>query len=287
MARIALITCARWPALFPGDAALAAALVRRGHVVEVAPWNGPEAGPPPVDLAVIRATWDYHEDLPAYRRWLHLARTTARRVVNAPALVEWNLDKRYLGTLAARGIRVPVWEEVALDSDRIARALDARGWDRAVLKPAIGASGVGVGVVERGRVAEALDGLRSLADRPFLLQEFVPEVVAGELAGVFLGGAYSHGLRRVPAPGEFRVNTRYGGTMEAAALDPATVAAMAAALGALPLPAVYARVDGVRQGEAFLVMEVEVNEPALGLHLVAGAAERFADALEACLESPA
>jgi hypothetical protein len=42
---------------------------------------------------------------------------------------------------------------------------------------------------------------------------------------------------------------------------------------------VYARIDGVVQGPRFVLMEVEVNEPGLGLDLVPGAADRFADAL--------
>jgi glutathione synthase/RimK-type ligase-like ATP-grasp enzyme len=51
-----------------------------------------------------------------------------------------------------------------------------------------------------------------------LVQEFLPEIAAGELAGVFFDGVFSHGLRRVPATGEFRINARYGGRMLAADL---------------------------------------------------------------------
>jgi hypothetical protein len=47
----------------------------------------------------------------------------------------------------------------------------------------------------------------------------------------------------------------------------------------------YARVDGVLRDGRFLLMEVEVNEPGLGLHLAPGAAERFATTLLARLPS--
>jgi hypothetical protein len=50
-----------------------------------------------------------------------------------------------------------------------------------------------------------------------------------------------------------------------------------------PLAPLYARVDGVLREGRFLLMEVEVNEPGLGLDLAPGSAERFADALLARL----
>jgi glutathione synthase/RimK-type ligase-like ATP-grasp enzyme len=96
---------------------------------------------------------------------------------------------------------------------------------------------------------------------------------------VFFDGVFSHGLLRRPAPGDFRVNWQYGGSMEATALDPAIVRDMAFVLALLPAPALYARVDGVAVDGRFVLMEVEVNEPGLGLDLVDGAAGRFAEAI--------
>jgi glutathione synthase/RimK-type ligase-like ATP-grasp enzyme len=116
-----------------------------------------------------------------------------------------------------------------------------------------------------------------------LVQEFVAGIEQGELAGVFFDGVFSHGLRRLPAPGEFRINAQYGGRMEAVTLPDDVVSVMIAVLGLLPAPALYARVDGLARDGRFTLMEVEVNEPGLGMHLAAGSAERFADALLARL----
>jgi glutathione synthase/RimK-type ligase-like ATP-grasp enzyme len=102
---------------------------------------------------------------------------------------------------------------------------------------------------------------------------------------VFFGGTFSHGLRRVPAAGEFRVNSQYGGRIEAVTLDDATIEAMRRVLAGLPSEPLYARIDGIRRGDQFLLMEVEVNEPGLGLHLAPGAADRFAAALVARLDA--
>ena len=163
-------------------------------------------------------------------------------------------------------------------------ALDALGLADAVMKPLIGASGFGVERVRRGGEAEALDRARSgTRTGRVLVQEFLPAVRDGEMAGVFFEGTFSHGLRRVPAPGEFRVNSQYGGRMEATRLPAATVDAMASVLALLPGRPLYARVDGVVTDDGFVVMEVEVNEPALGLDLAPGPADRFAAAILARL----
>jgi hypothetical protein len=283
METITLATCATWPALSVSDAQLASALRARGRTVEAAPWNGPlepfTRGP-----VVIRATWDYHEAPDAYLGWLD--RLDARRTFNAPSLVRWNLAKTHVLDLARRGAAVPRTLAVAAEPAAVAAALETLGLADAVIKPLIGASGVGVERVARGAEAAAL--ARATARKPIdrvLVQEFLPAIAEGELAGVFFDGAFSHALRRRPAAGEFRINAQYGGRMEPAALAAEIVAQMAAVLALVPDRPLYARVDGVIHGRRFVVMEVEVNEPALGLDLVPGAADRFADALLARLLS--
>jgi len=227
---------------------------------------------------VIRSTWDYHQALDDYRAWLD--RLDASRVFNTPDLVRWNLDKAYLIELGARGAPLPSSMVVDADTSALTNALDRLALTDAVIKPTVGASGVGVERIARGHVADTLARFRAASSaRRVLLQEFVPEVAAGELAGVFFGGALSHSLRRVPAAGEFRVNSQFGGRMEAAILDAATIETMSGVLSMLPSAPLYARIDGVVHEGRFMLMEVEVNEPGLGLHLSPGAGDRFAEAL--------
>ncbi len=274
---VTLATCVTWPAVGESDASLARALRARGCDVADASWNGPfepfTRGP-----VVIRSTWDYHQAPSRYLAWLE--RLDAARTFNAPSLIRWNVDKTYVLDLARRGARVPRALVADAEPSAIAGALEALGLRDAVIKPLIGASGFGVERVRRGEEAGALE--RATAAKPMarvLVQEFLPEIADGELAGVFFDGVFSHALRRVPARGEFRINSQYGGRMEPATIGADVVAQMADVLARLPEPGLYARVDGVVQSGRFVVMEVEVNEPDLGLHLVPGSADRFADAL--------
>jgi len=276
--KVVLATCRAWPELSPSDRALADALERRGLRVEHAPWNGPFEPFADAGAVVIRASWDYHQALDDYRRWLD--RLDPGRTFNAPNLVRWNLEKTYLVELAAHGAPVPASAVVAADPAMVAEALQQMALSDAVIKPTVGASGVGVERVSRGLEADALARVRAVTGAPRLLvQEFMAEVASGEMAGVFLGGAFSHGLRRAPASAEFRVNSQYGGRTEAAALDDETIETTTRVLRMLPSEPLYARIDGVRRNGHFVLMEVEVNESGLGLDLAPGAGDRFAEAL--------
>ena len=126
------------------------------------------------------------------------------------------------------------------------------GWDRAVVKPATGASGYSVELVD-ARVGGVG---RSPSSRPrrapgVLVQEFLPEIAEGELSLVYFDGVFSHAVRKRPPRGEFRVNSRFGATRNAETPSHGVTEQGATALRALPELPLYARVDGVvRDGAA-------------------------------------
>ncbi|MER3421118.1 MAG: glutathione synthetase [Chloroflexota bacterium] len=277
---VTLVTCRRWPDLSSSDRRYAEALRVRNCVVQVAPWNGARTPFINAQAVVLRANWDYHHELAAFTAWLTWLEQGGIPVFNSASLVRWNLDKRYLLALAGAGVLIPATRVVSPEPTAVARAMRAAGWRRAVAKPVIGASGHNVWLIEDGAEA-TLALLRGLSPSPgeaYLLQEFIPEVQAGELSCVFFDGVFSHAFLRVPSRGEFRVNSQYGGRLMPA-YPPATVVRQArAVLDCLPEVPLYARVDGVVRAGQLLVMELELNEPALALDLAPHAAERFATA---------
>lgn len=100
----------------------------------------------------------------------------------------------------------------------------------------------------------------------------------GELSCVFFDGHFSHAALKQARPGEFRVNSRYGGGVRGVPVAPDIVRQARAVLEALDQPPLYARVDGVLREGVLILMELEVNEPGLMLDLDPRAADRFADA---------
>ncbi|HZQ34843.1 MAG TPA: hypothetical protein VFD32_02845, partial [Dehalococcoidia bacterium] len=153
MPSIVLATCTTWPDLSAGDAPLARALMERhGIEVRTARWNAAEDQPlfASADTVVLRSNWDYHHTPEAFAAWLGGQEAQGTTVFNQPALVRWNLDKRYLLDLAAKGAATPITRIVPPSAQAIGGVLDAEGWGRAVLKPSVGASGHNVQLIERG-----------------------------------------------------------------------------------------------------------------------------------------
>jgi glutathione synthase/RimK-type ligase-like ATP-grasp enzyme len=249
-----------------------------GAAVVGAPWNGPPEPFVGADLVVLRSNWDYHHDLAGFTAWLDGLERRGTRILNAPSVVRWNLDKRYLLDLQRRGVRVPATEVVPADPAAITRVLARRGWETAVAKPLVGASGHGVRLLRAGG-PPALEGSTTSHPDGLLVQEFLHEIVQdGEASLVFFDGEYSHAALKRPAAGEFRVNSDYQGTVEPFRPDADLVRRARAALDGLDETPLYARVDVVvRDGEP-IVVELELNEPSLFLSLVPDAAVRFAEA---------
>lgn len=272
--RIVLATSRDDPAVTVSDRLYAEALERRGFHVVGAPWDGPGEAFEGAQAVVLRSTWGYYRELARFRAWTE-AVAAATLLFNPIALVRWNLRKDYVGKLAAAGVRVPGTRIVSRDAAAIERVFDEMGWQRAVVKPATGASGHSVELLTRDAVAAAVP---TLAAGDVLVQEFLPEIADGELSLVYFDGVFSHAIRKRPPAGEFRSNSRYGPTRNAEVPSHEIVGQGAAALRALPERPLYARVDGVVRDGQLIVIEVEVLEPALFMEFAPPAAERFAEA---------
>ena len=274
--RVLLATFCLCPEGEEGGALLVEALARRGVGAAWASWDDPAADWAGADLVAVRSTWDYQRRLPAFRSWLERVAATTP-FLNGTDAFAWNVDKGYLAEL---GATVPTVPGVAVDDDDLLGGLRTAlaRWGTVVVKPRIGASGVGV-VVARRTDDLALAGL---TPGPWLAQPLVESVrTRGESSVVVLGGRALAQVDKVPGAGEVRVHEEYGGTSRAVALDPEAAAlahaAVAAAEEILGHPLDYARVDLMELDGGLVVSELELIEPGLYLDVVPGVAEAFAD----------
>jgi len=271
--RVALVTCRKPIERDPDPDFIAPALRRRDAVVETPVWSDPAVDWATFDLAMLSSTWDYHERVDEFRAWLRAA-AAATVVVNPPALVEWNLDKRYLRDIEAAGVpTVPtVWVEPGRAADAAAE-IGGRGWETVVIKPVVDLGARNLVRVDAGQVERMLGAY----DGTTMTQPYVGSVgAAGELSAVFVAGELSHSLRRLPARGDFRVEPAYGGTHEAVELDDEVREVAIAAVAAAPGEPLYARVDTVAGDDGPAVIGLELIEPVLYLDVAPPAAGTIA-----------
>ncbi|QDU84423.1 Cycloserine biosynthesis protein DcsG [Planctomycetes bacterium Pla163] len=289
MTRVAFLTSAD---MLPGHPALRsdhweldrefepmrAACATRGIALEVAVWDAPEFDPEHFDAVVIGTTWDYTSKPAAFLAFLDRCEA-ARPLFNPAVVVRWNLDKGYLADLAERGApTVPTVFAPDASDGTIAEAFDRIGADELVVKPLVGASAWRQVRVRRGAPLPPVD------ERPpgrALIQPFLPAVATeGEYSFVYFDGELSHVARKVPAAGDYRVQSMFGARETVHEPSGIERDLSARVLAAVPERLLHARVDMVRGLDGELaVMELELIEPYLYPEQGPGMGEAFAAGL--------
>jgi glutathione synthase/RimK-type ligase-like ATP-grasp enzyme len=262
----------RWREVFER---LAAPLRKRGMAVEGPAWTEALGR---YDLVLPLLAWGYHR---AGRQWLEAVARWERdgvRVRNGPSVLRWNADKKYLGRLAERGAPVaPTLYVERLSEEALARAAERFGTDRLIAKPQVSAGAWQT--IRWTPGTPAAEGPQGAA----MIQPYLPLIeTEGEISLIYLAGAFSHAIRKLPQPGDFRVQPEYDGIIAAYRPSQDECAAAEAILRAAGEPLLYARVDLVRDlsGRPVL-MELELVEPDLYLGFDARAAAAFAEAVQA------
>jgi len=114
-----------------------------------------------------------------------------------------------------------------------------------------------------------------------MVQPYVPRIETdGEVSLLYFGGRYSHAIRKVPQPGEYRVQPEFDGiiTRHEPAAD--EIDAAERILAAVDEDLLYARVDLVRgRGGSPALIELELIEPDLYLGYDEAGRAAWADAV--------
>jgi hypothetical protein len=228
-----------------------------GSIMDVS-WSDPQADWSSYDAAIIGTAWDYWDRLEEFLATLgHIA--SATRLYNPLELVHWNIHKTYLRDLEARGAKLipTLWIDQMTEQKARAAFRDLQSEDL-VFKRQIGA-----GAFDQHRL-RAGDPIPAMT-HPTMVQPFLPMIeTEGELSFIFIDGELSHALIKRAAPGDYRIQSLYGGVETAIVPDGEDVRAARAVLDTLDDTPLYARVDMLRDGEGgLLLMELELIEPYL------------------------
>lgn len=292
MPSVALVTCAAFPHLDDVDRLIIPELEQLGIDVTPAVWDDARVDWGRFDAVVLRATWDYPERREEFLDWLGRV-DASMLLLNPYDVVVWNTDKRYLRDLAAAG--VPIVPTLFIEPDE-----DLAGWEPDasyadfVVKPAVSA---GSRDTERYAVADprdvALDHIRRVQGegRTVMVQPYLDAVdTEGETAMLFLGGQFSHAIRKGPLLQRGVVGVTIDGLFLEESIDPreptsSQLDVAHAAVAAIPGGfdrVLYARVDLISGPDGSpQLLELELTEPSLFLDHGAGAPALFARAIQA------
>jgi glutathione synthase/RimK-type ligase-like ATP-grasp enzyme len=296
---VALVTAREALALDEDLPPLILALRELGARVATPCWDDPDVDWGSFDVAVLRSTWDYADRLDEFLEWTERC-ASQTKLLNSPAIVRWNTDKHYLVHLAHAGVPVvpTLFVEPGTDAkSELARFLAAGSgsftvgacgaFEQFVVKPTVGAGSRDAARYRREDHAKAVAHIVRLleAGRSVMLQPYLDRVDHhGETAVVYIGGRYSHAIRKSAL---LRLDDAFVAGLFAPEQitprepdpDEKNVAEAAFRACSLDEP-LYARIDLIHDDRGLpVVLELELTEPSLFFLHAPEAAGRFADAL--------
>jgi hypothetical protein len=263
--RIVLAGCPQQVAGDGDDAGLVAALGQRGLHARWLSWDDPEVGG--ADLVILRATHDYAGRLDEFLAWT----TGVANLLNAPAVVAWNADRRYLGDLAHRGVPTVPGEVFGRgDPLRLPRT------EHVFVSPTIG-----TGTrrrVDRSTAAAYVAELHTAGQSVFVQ----PGVSVAETVLIFFGGEPSHAFTSALDASDALVAAEPD--FEIWDVGSAALAAAAAQVGIHTPELLYARAHVV--GDPLRLLDLQLVDPSLGWRsLDAGTRDLAQREFALCVES--
>ncbi len=194
--RLAVAASARYPDLREDWPLLRQALGDLGITANTAVWSDPDVAWEEYDLVVAIGAWDNIHRPEEYLAWVDRCAAQVR-IVNSPATLRWNLDKRYLGELSDHGVAT-VRTRWLTKGDPFTRS-DLAG--EIVVKPTISGGGFQSARYRADEYPAALSHIEALRQRgrDVMVQPYVASVDRlGEVDLIFLGGEFSHAIAKSP-----------------------------------------------------------------------------------------
>ncbi len=268
-------------------------LNKYGVEVDTVSWRDPSIDWNSYDMVIIRSPWDYQDAPEAFLNTLRTIEKSSANLENSLTLVHWNIDKIYLKQLYNEGISVipTKWQERLADTPlctaKIKTYFEFFQTTEIVLKPRISANADNTFWLKADQHIKIDKLNKAFADRDFMVQPFVPEVVnSGEYSLFYFNGNFSHAILKTPKRNDFRVQEEHGGRLQAITpsneLKNAAHKCMLAIKKQHAMP-LYARLDLVEFDGEFRIMEAELIEPSLYFNMDGNAPKQFADAIMARL----
>ncbi len=276
---ITIATCRPLPEPDPDEAPLVEALEGAGFRTRVCDWRDSKVDWSQAKLTLLRSTWNYYRHYDDFLQWLaHVAKVSA--LYNPVEIVRWNAHKSYLIELAEAGVPTVPTVLVELGCDRpLADIVEANGWSRVVVKPAVSAGSFETHIVDRADEPTPVFD-RLVAARDVLVQPYIDAVdTYGERSLIVIDGELTHCVKKHP---RFAGEDEHVTGPHPPSSDELELANRA--LDAVGAPLLYARVDMVPDVDGRpMLAELELIEPSLFFRFSDAALERMVEALRARL----
>lgn len=264
------------------------ALEALGLTVTRTYWDNPNFNATQTRCVVFRTIWDYFERFDEFSIWLNQVKDQTL-LINPFELIQWNIDKHYLGDLAKAGIAiVPTHFVDQGNHQTLASVCVQNGWDDVVIKPAISGAAFHTYQIKKEHITENEDRFKTLVlERDMLVQPFITTITErGEASLMVFDGRFTHAILKKAKTGDFRVQDDFGGSVHPYEATPKEIEFAEQVFSVCNLMPAYGRVDIVWDEDGnHLLSELEIIEPELWVRNHPLSAQDFAQGIIRFLKS--
>jgi len=242
----------------------------QGMKVELIRWREASQKASHYDAMLPLFVWDYFEGNEKVFLSEMAKVETLTKLYNPYNCLKWNSNKSYLEELEKLGapvIRTLTVERVTQRA--VEAAFETLKTDKLVIKPQIGGGAWRQVLYKKGDPFPSKD---QLPPEEAMIQAFLPSVKEeGEYSFLYFGGQFSHAVNKKPKPGEYRIQSTYGGIEAAYSPSSQERDTARSILNVLDFTPLYARVDLLRGTDGQLkLIELEMIEPYLYMTFAEG-----------------
>ena len=278
--RVALVSCDEWKNRVVDDVLLQNAFIAAGFRTKIISWQNPRINYTKFQYIIITSMWGYQNHLPEFEKWLAKVEQSGAKIVNPLDVIKTNYDKlaqlQILDRHQIPHIKTAIVPQnsstLEHDLSQLSRKFGRQGF---VIKPSISGSGQNTFLISDDVTRKNTKNLTQIMPkltrinqtRALLAQPFIAAVDQGETSVIFIDGQPSHAVLRFP-----QIFNRASGlrTLDLKNLTP-DLLALCDRIKNLPefKNALYLRIDVIKNGDEWQVMEVELFEPQLFFYLIA------------------
>lgn len=294
--KIAVLTCSELPKGLPYDVVIADKLQENNVSTVYIVWESfmylSSEEIKLFDFVWIRTTWDYCKKIERFNELLDILEKHNVKVLNPVDIVRWNMDKKYLMEFEEDGMDIIPTIFNFEYKPKIFDEITKRGWKRFVLKPMISAGSYHTFVIDgddRSGFEEFIE--KYYVNRPFLLQEFIPEIEEGEISTITLScpgdcnkRGFTYSTTKIPKEGDYRVQMNFGGSYHITSVNDDIAKISRKLTEKFEGRLLYQRLDGVWRDGKFMIMELELIEPDLYLNLHEKALDKLVENIVSYLD---
>ncbi len=269
--KVAILSCSNWKNKVSDDLLIMNKLLHNGINASIVAWDCEEVSN--YDLVIVRTIWGYEKNLEAFEEFLSKLESLNVKVLNNISVMKNNYYKdvqcKLLDKYEVPHINTYFVDKGTEDIESVVKNIKANIFNDLVIKPCISASGGNTYLISDDKSKSNVIDINKLNENykdvisksSLMVQPFINEIKDGEISIIVIGNTITHGVIRYPKPFNLKNGVTWfdnGKVNEKMKLLVDKVNMITEYHDVL-----YKRIDMVKIGDDYSIMEIELVEPDL------------------------